>query len=144
MDEAEGLCDKIGILVNGQIACLGSPDYLKNKHTDGYKVTIPYANNIRPPRIFNTLYIYIYIYIYIEDFILNLFPGKAILLDEREGRSEYKVLQEDIPLSNIFEVLYSAYKTGEIQDFSISQFSLEHVFMHFALRQREEEFRTLV
>ena len=89
--------------------------------------------------------IYIYIYnIYIEDFILNLFPGKAILLDEREGRSEYKVLQEDIPLSNIFEVLYSAYKTGEIQDFSISQFSLEHVFMHFALRQREEEFRTLV
>lgn len=40
MDEAESLCDKIAILVNGQFYCLGSPQDLRDKFGDGYNVTI--------------------------------------------------------------------------------------------------------
>lgn len=40
MDEAESLCDKIAILVNGQFYCLGSPQDLRDKFGDGYNITI--------------------------------------------------------------------------------------------------------
>lgn len=42
MDEAESLCTKIGILINGQFHCLGSPTDLKYKYGDGYTITVKY------------------------------------------------------------------------------------------------------
>ncbi|KAL4439562.1 hypothetical protein ABPG74_003964 [Tetrahymena malaccensis] len=40
MHEAETLCTKIGILVNGKFQCMGSPDFLKKKYGDGYRLII--------------------------------------------------------------------------------------------------------
>jgi len=40
MDEAEALCDKIGILINGKFVCFGSPGHLKNKYGQGYQITL--------------------------------------------------------------------------------------------------------
>jgi len=39
MEEAESLCSKIGILINGKFMCYGSPQFLKEKYGDGYKVS---------------------------------------------------------------------------------------------------------
>lgn len=39
MDEAESLCSKIGILVNGKFMCFGSPSELKKRYGEGYKIT---------------------------------------------------------------------------------------------------------
>ena len=40
IQEAEFLCDKIAIMVNGQISCYGTPDELRAQYFNGYKVTI--------------------------------------------------------------------------------------------------------
>lgn len=40
MDEAEALCDKIAIMINGQFACYGSPDELKSEFAQGYKIVM--------------------------------------------------------------------------------------------------------
>ena len=32
MDEAESLCDKIAIMINGKFVCYGSPNHLKQKY----------------------------------------------------------------------------------------------------------------
>lgn len=40
MEEAEALCHKIGIVVNGRFVCLGPLEYLKNKYGSGYKISI--------------------------------------------------------------------------------------------------------
>lgn len=39
MDEAESLCSKIGILINGKFMCYGTPQFLKEKYGEGYKVS---------------------------------------------------------------------------------------------------------
>ena len=36
MDEAEQLCDKIAIMINGRFVVFGSPNYLKNEYGHGY------------------------------------------------------------------------------------------------------------
>ena len=40
MDEAELLCDRIGIISTGNLKCLGSSLHLKNKFSKGYKVNL--------------------------------------------------------------------------------------------------------
>lgn len=40
MDEADVLGDRIGIMAHGQMKCLGSPLFLKNRFGAGYKLTL--------------------------------------------------------------------------------------------------------
>ena len=40
MDEAEQLCDKIAIMINGRFVIYGSPNYLKNQYGHGYTISI--------------------------------------------------------------------------------------------------------
>jgi len=39
MDEADVLGDRIGIMVQGQMKCIGSPLFLKNRFGVGYRIT---------------------------------------------------------------------------------------------------------
>jgi ATP-binding cassette subfamily A (ABC1) protein 3 len=45
MDEADILGDRIGIMVNGKLKCLGSSMFLKNKIGVGYNLTIIKSNS---------------------------------------------------------------------------------------------------
>ncbi|KAG1667013.1 ATP-binding cassette sub-family A member 17 [Nymphon striatum] len=40
MEECEALCGRIVIMVNGKLCCLGSPQHLKSKFSEGYMVSV--------------------------------------------------------------------------------------------------------
>ena len=40
MDEAESLCDKIAIMINGKFVCFGSPGHLKQLYGQGYEIIV--------------------------------------------------------------------------------------------------------
>lgn len=40
MEEADALADRIGVVVDGQLKCVGSPLNLKNTYGDGYRITM--------------------------------------------------------------------------------------------------------
>ena len=40
MEEAEALCTKIGIMVNGSFKCFGSSQHIKNKFGTGYEIEV--------------------------------------------------------------------------------------------------------
>lgn len=46
MEECEALCTRLAIMVNGQFKCLGSSQYLKNKFTNGFILTIKVLDNV--------------------------------------------------------------------------------------------------
>jgi ABC-type multidrug transport system ATPase subunit len=43
MEEAEALCTRIGVIVNGGLKCLGSTQHLKERFGSGYEVQIKTA-----------------------------------------------------------------------------------------------------
>ena len=51
MEEAEALCTRIGIMVNGQLRCLGTPQHLKNRFGSGVeldvKTELPSSGSVR-------------------------------------------------------------------------------------------------
>ncbi|KAI9220559.1 P-loop containing nucleoside triphosphate hydrolase protein [Blastocladiella britannica] len=40
LDEADALCDRVGIMINGSLVCLGTPQRLKNLYGASYKVVL--------------------------------------------------------------------------------------------------------
>ena len=40
MEECEALCDKLGIMLSGQMQCFGTINHIKEKYGDGYRLVI--------------------------------------------------------------------------------------------------------
>lgn len=40
MEEADALCDRIGIFASGELKCLGTSTELKGRYGKGYKLTV--------------------------------------------------------------------------------------------------------
>ena len=40
MEEADVLADRVGIIVDGELRCIGTPLYLKNHYGEGYRLSL--------------------------------------------------------------------------------------------------------
>ncbi|NXX52367.1 ABCAA protein, partial [Scopus umbretta] len=94
MEEAEAVCDRVAIMVSGQLRCIGSIQYLKNKFGKGYLLEI----KVKDPEHTDLLHAE----------VLRIFPSAA-----RQERFPsllvYKVPMEDaLPLSQSFSKLEEA------------------------------------
>ena len=52
MAECEALCSRVGIMVNGSFRCLGSPQQLKSKYGQGYRLKIRSTGQIEAVKEF--------------------------------------------------------------------------------------------
>lgn len=123
MIEAESLCDNIGIMVNGKLVCFGSTQELKNKYGQGYVITIkPKANNS------------------VDDVVMELYPKAVKAKNNKEGYVEFQVPLEQFSFFKTFNYLEKElFEKNMIEDFSISQASLEQIFLQFSKSQQGEE-----
>jgi len=121
MEEAENLCDRLAILVNGRLSCIGSPEYLKMKFGDSYILELQspdlknfHENIIEKGQLFGT-----------NDYIME---------KSSVDRVKYKVKMTH-HLGHIFEVMEDCKKRGIVTDYSFNQTSLEQIFINFAKQQ---------
>lgn len=123
MEECEALCTRMAIMVNGRFRCLGSVQHLKSRFGDGYTVVVRVGGP--GPAL-------------VESLMQDRFPG--IVLKERHGG----LLQFHLPsragsLASVFSVLAAHRGPCHIQDYSVSQTTLDQVFVHFAREQSDED-----
>uniref|UniRef100_A0A8C4X0D4 ATP-binding cassette, sub-family A (ABC1), member 3b n=1 Tax=Eptatretus burgeri TaxID=7764 RepID=A0A8C4X0D4_EPTBU len=128
MDECEALCTRLGIMVNGRLRCLGSPQHLKSRYGSGYtllaRVGVPsgvsHAADAQP----------------FKCFVESTFPG-SILKDQHQSMVHYHLTDMHLSWAEVFDILERAKMDYCLEDYSISQISLEQVFLGFAQLQRE-------
>ncbi|NWV20453.1 ABCA9 protein, partial [Origma solitaria] len=130
MEEAEAVCDRVAILVSGQLRCIGSIQYLKNKFGKGYLLEI----KVKDAESTDVLHAE----------ILKIFPGAA-----RQERFPsllvYKVpMQDALPLSQSFSKLEEAKRSCNLEEYSFSlntltQAGLSCPFQVFLELSREQE-----
>lgn len=51
MDEVEALCSRLGIMVNGELQCLGGVSTLKSKFAQGYTLTVRLKGSLPLPQL---------------------------------------------------------------------------------------------
>ncbi|XP_071429692.1 ATP-binding cassette sub-family A member 10-like isoform X2 [Pithys albifrons albifrons] len=126
MEEAEAVCDRVAILVSGQLRCIGSIQYLKNKFGKGYLLEI----KVKDPEHRDLLHAE----------ILKIFPSAA-----RQERFPsllvYKVPMEDaLPLSQSFSKLEEAKRSCNLEEYSFSLNTLTQVFLELSREQEKDNF----
>ena len=67
MAECEALCSRVGIMVNGSFCCLGTPQQLKSKYGDGYRLKLRVSGPLEP----------------IQEFIQQNFPSAGVKVSQR-------------------------------------------------------------
>nr|XP_044605364.1 retinal-specific phospholipid-transporting ATPase ABCA4 isoform X1 [Equus asinus] len=125
MEECEALCTRLAIMVKGSFQCLGTIQHLKYKFGDGYIVTM----KIKSPKddLLPDLNP-------VEQFFQGNFPGSV----QRERH--YNMLQFQVSsssLARIFRLLLSHKESLLIEEYSVTQTTLDQVFVNFAKQQTE-------
>lgn len=120
MEECEALCTRLAIMVNGQFQCLGSPQHLKNRFGSGYTVTARVGvTDVNRFRRFMT-----------ETF------AECVLKEEHQGLLTFQV--DGVSWAFLFESMEKSRLLMNVEDYSVSQTTLEQVFLMFARQQRED------
>ncbi|XP_074552265.1 phospholipid-transporting ATPase ABCA3 [Halichoeres trimaculatus] len=122
MEECEALCTRLAVMVNGQFKCLGSPQHLKSKFGSGY--TLLAKVHMEAELEDSDLLLF-------KDFIESTFPGSQ-LKDEHQGMVHYHLTDKTLTWAQVFGTLEAAKEKYRIEDYCVSQISLEQVFLSFA------------
>lgn len=118
MHEVETLCERIGMLANGRLVCIGDLLDLKNTFTDGYKFQISCdIDNLSRAR----------------DYVAETVPFADFVQDVGGGTLLYRIRSNVMQLSVLFSSMHpSRLAKFGIRDWSLNQASLEEIFLKFA------------
>ncbi|KAL2081579.1 hypothetical protein ACEWY4_023432 [Coilia grayii] len=119
MEECEALCTRLAIMVQGQFRCLGSLQHIKNRFGSGFTVKMYLAVASCNVDV-------------ITNFMQEHFPS-TYLKDHHSTMVEYHVPIAPGGVADIFDQLESNKTALQIKHFSVSQTTLDEVFINFAM-----------
>ncbi|XP_035969082.2 phospholipid-transporting ATPase ABCA3-like [Halichoerus grypus] len=131
MEECEALCTRLAIMVKGRFKCLGSPQHLTNKFGNAYTLTakIKFGNNEDKLEAF-------------KEFMAATFPGNIIHREHR-GIISYYIPKKEICWGKVFSILEEAKVLFNLEDYSVSQITLEQVFLTIANIDKTENIQEI-
>lgn len=127
MAECESLCTRLAIMVNGKFRCLGSPQHLKSKYGNGYRIVMKTKSHDKNELAIN--------------FIKEKFLG-AKIKDVHKDSIEFNLPLDSNKLSTIFGILEENKDNISLEDYSISQSSLDQIFIHFSETNSKNKIKT--
>ncbi|DBA79628.1 TPA: ATP-binding cassette sub- A member 2 [Trebouxia sp. C0004] len=125
MEECEALCTRIGIMTAGRMRCLGTVQHLKNRFGAGYCLDM----RLQPARLEDAV-----------AFVQRQCPT-AQLLNRTADRISFSIPQQGLDLPALFAAVESNRSTLQIDDYSLSQTTLEQVFVALAQQNTEQQLR---
>ncbi|CAG2104733.1 unnamed protein product [Medioppia subpectinata] len=123
MEESEALCARIAIMVNGSFKCLGSTQQLKSKFGQGFtliikmKIDLVTKDQSYPNRV--------------DQYVKQHFPS-AEVRDRHECLVHYHITDTSTQWSAMFKVMQSAQQELDLEDYNLSDTTLEQIFLSFA------------
>ncbi|XP_070693444.1 phospholipid-transporting ATPase ABCA1b [Pempheris klunzingeri] len=124
MEECEALCTRMAIMVNGRFRCLGSVQHLKNRFGDGYTIILRVGGpdaDLLP----------------VMKFIESELSGST-LKEKHRNMLQYQLPSSLTSLTHIFSILAKNKETLRIEDYSVTQTTLDQVFVNFAKDQSDD------
>ncbi|XP_017106501.2 phospholipid-transporting ATPase ABCA3 isoform X1 [Drosophila bipectinata] len=160
MEECEALCTRLAIMVNGEFKCIGSTQHLKNKFSKGLILKIKVRRNLDAVRqtrlsaggvtgngsafqVRNDDEVTVPVQMAqqeidaVKEFVEREYPH-SILQEEYQGILTFYIPLTGVKWSRIFGLMESNRDELNVEDYSVSQTTLEEIFLEFAKYQRED------
>lgn len=116
MEEADALCDRIGIMALGKLRCIGISADLKRRYGAGFALSIATSGGAHAERK-------------IENFVRKSFPSSKFMVEAINGSYTFEIPRTDVDLARVFRDLESSREDLEIDDWGITETTLEEVFL---------------
>merc|ERR1711998_724137 len=116
MEECEALCDRVVVMVKGQFRCLGSIQHLKSRFGEGYTVELQISDQSTMKAL--------------QEFVRNKLTGRVE--EEMSSWLKCSIPVEMLSLAAIFGLIEENKAQLGITDYSVSQTTLEQIFIRFA------------
>ena len=145
MEEAEALCSRIGIIVKGELQCVGSVQHLKNKYGSGYSLEIKVSGTNTENKNFiknsvNDLFSDATIEEEFGDRIIFKIPqlsNLGLIFTTMETRKFCASTKFVLNIQYFFSI--SDKSNRKLEEYALSQTTLEQVFLRFAQRQEDDD-----
>ncbi|KAJ6374151.1 hypothetical protein OIU78_029788 [Salix suchowensis] len=125
MEEAEYLCDRLGIFVDGSLQCVGNPKELRGRYGGSYVFTMTTSVDDEHE---------------VEQMVLRLSPG-AEKTYEMAGTQKFEMPKQDVSIADVFEAVEVAKSKFPVYAWGLSDTTLEDVFIKVA--NSVQQFHTL-
>ena len=133
MEECEALCTRMTVMVNGQFQCLGNNQHIKTKFGEGYSLIIKLRVTGGDPDSLEAKTRAL------KQFVSSTFPTSQ-LKDQHHGLVQYQIGRASgLTWARLFGTVKKYRSKYDIEDYSVSQSSLEQVFIGFARMQRQAQ-----
>ena len=123
---------RLGIMVNGQFQCFGPTRYLKNKFGQGFTILAKLNTSGKSIDEANQ------IMLEFKQFVFAKFADKCEIKDEHKDYVHFHVTDPDTAWAFLFSTMEEAKLAHPaLSDYSVSETTLEQVFLSFAKNQRK-------
>nr|GEW54428.1 ABC transporter A family member 7-like [Tanacetum cinerariifolium] len=116
MEEAEHLCDRLGIFVDGSLQCIGNPKELKSRYGGSYVLTMT-TSSIHEADV--------------EHLVKGLSPY-ASKIYQLSGTQKFELPKKAIKIADVFRAIEEAKTRFTVQAWGIVDTTLEDVFIKVA------------
>lgn len=116
MDEAEALCNRIGIMAKGSLLCIGTQNHLRSRYGDSFELS--FTTSQQSVDSIRTL----------ELFLENHFSHVTKV--SSYGRSQvFTIPRGNIDLKTLFDVVIQGKSDGLYDEWGVGQSSLDEIFV---------------
>jgi ABC-type multidrug transport system ATPase subunit len=131
MEEADALCSRLSILVNGSLQCIGSSQHIKSRfgHTYCLDLSLPPSTSQLPGEADEA----------IEQIVRRVSEhcGSVQLLNRYGNHIRLSLPVQSLRLPPLLSGIHELLEEGVCVDFVLSQPTLDQIFIRFASQQRE-------
>ena len=125
------MCQRIAIMVNGRLGCLGSSQHLKDQYGKDYVLEINLTANLPDVEQAGKK---------VHDFVQNKICAKASISDMPcPELCNYSLPSGEFDLACAFDLMEANKSLLHVENYSISQTSLEQVFIRFSKLQKSQD-----
>jgi ABC-type multidrug transport system ATPase subunit len=134
MEEAEALCERIGIMVKGQLRALGTKQHLKSKFGSGYELVmkvraLPISRGMKNVDEMAEAANVLEMIERVCHFVTGMF-SESVLISNNGGLLTFRIPRTQMKIGLIFGSIEANKERLCIEDYSIAQPTLEQVFIH--------------
>ncbi|KAF8399432.1 hypothetical protein HHK36_015297 [Tetracentron sinense] len=116
MEEAEVLCDRLGIFVDGSLQCIGNPKELKARYGGSYVFTMTTSSNQEEE---------------VENLVRRLSPN-ANRVYHISGTQKFELPKQEVRIADVFQAVENAKSKFTVHAWGLADTTLEDVFIKVA------------
>uniref|UniRef100_A0A7S4NY30 ABC transporter domain-containing protein n=1 Tax=Guillardia theta TaxID=55529 RepID=A0A7S4NY30_GUITH len=113
MEEAEGLCDRLGIFVDGQLRCIGNPKELTSRFGGFYVLSVT-AEPGMEQQVFE---------------LIKTMPSEVRVTYALAGTQKFEIPSNAVTLATVFRIMSENKQKLKIIDWGIANTTLEEAFI---------------